>query len=394
MIRLTDRINEEKRKQENEDIKQDLLNRVIDWQGLNPDQFGDLLLSDKFIMPKPMVGPRTYHLYLFENYLVCCKELSKKKRRSTTSILFNSSGFNSNPTLNYSTGALFALKGSIQVSLLHSIVNTSVEEEQQFGLEVNWMDGPHTMEVFALKCMNIEQVNRWKDRLDKYVVGETLCDEEGFGLLSSSTPSTTASQTSSSIETVVGLAPLVTIRRNRVMSIDLALTAPLSPPFVSPLDMLGVIKGGCGTLEYRNSPLPSTCTYLGDLNDEVIPLSIMDDNGEDGGRSASPLPDLDTVSINESDVTFHATEKIFVTCHFENHIFSIPLATHSLDEYQQAPVTYLKSQLQQRLTQEFGVKMDKLLDFFRCDEDGDFVSIHDHDHSSNSWNYLKDIYIF
>jgi len=84
--RVADRVNETRRKQENEAIVKDLERRVEDWKGHKISQFGQLLLEDVFIMSKED-SEREYHVYLFQKILLCCKESNTKKPPSRSSPL-------------------------------------------------------------------------------------------------------------------------------------------------------------------------------------------------------------------------------------------------------------------------------------------------------------------
>ncbi|RKO99329.1 hypothetical protein CXG81DRAFT_14651, partial [Caulochytrium protostelioides] len=73
IVHVTQRVNEVKRMEENRLARQDLIDRIEDWCGLDANDFGELLLSDKF----PMLSAGTeslYHLFLFDHILLCCAE--------------------------------------------------------------------------------------------------------------------------------------------------------------------------------------------------------------------------------------------------------------------------------------------------------------------------------
>lgn len=87
-----------------------------------------------------------YHIYLFENVLVCCKELpstNKKRPEDTT----------------------FALKGNIYMKSVLQIKDTSSPENQVFELKVFWRESTN-VETFVLQCLNQEQVALWKTRFE------------------------------------------------------------------------------------------------------------------------------------------------------------------------------------------------------------------------------------
>ncbi|KAJ3021113.1 hypothetical protein HKX48_009208 [Thoreauomyces humboldtii] len=158
--RVTDLVNEEKRQEENRRIKQNVMERVEDWKGLNTAEFGDLLLSDKFPMNNGD-AEKDFELFLFENILLCCKDTSRKRK--------NKKGAKDETT--------YALKGNIYIERVDSIANETSPAQQRFQLKVFWRDGMD-MESFVLRCRNAEQVKLWKGRL------ETLLDVERLRKLS------------------------------------------------------------------------------------------------------------------------------------------------------------------------------------------------------------------
>jgi cell division control protein 24 len=115
------------------------------------DDFGDLLLHDKFPMVSNQVE-REYTLFLFQRIMLCCKDVVKKKKKK---------GAKEEPPS-------YSLKGNIYITSIGGVVDTSKPEQQLFGLQVFWKDGTE-METFALNCRNIEQVKLWMDRLEKLV---------------------------------------------------------------------------------------------------------------------------------------------------------------------------------------------------------------------------------
>ncbi|KAJ3107852.1 hypothetical protein HDU96_007763 [Phlyctochytrium bullatum] len=152
--RVTERVNEMKRVEENRQMKNELTEKMEDWKGLKPNDFGALLLYDRFIMISNEVE-KEFNLYLFEQILLCCKDMTKSRRKSTK----REKG---------SDGPQFALKGNIFVNSIASVQDTSDPSIGYFGLKVHWKDVTD-MENFALKCRNEEQVRLWKDRMEKQI---------------------------------------------------------------------------------------------------------------------------------------------------------------------------------------------------------------------------------
>ncbi|CAG8480089.1 2244_t:CDS:2 [Ambispora gerdemannii] len=150
--RVTDRVNETRRKQENEAVVKDLERRVEDWKGHKISDFGSLLLEDVFIMSKDD-SEREYHVYLFERILLCCKETAKQNPRST--IIKNN---------RRQKRASLQLKGRIFIHNITAVVNNS--RSGLWSIKVFWR-GDTEMESFSLKCRNDEQLKQWHAALEK-----------------------------------------------------------------------------------------------------------------------------------------------------------------------------------------------------------------------------------
>ncbi|KAI8811926.1 Dbl homology domain-containing protein, partial [Cladochytrium replicatum] len=153
--RVGEHINEQKRRDENRHLKQDLVEKMEDWKNLNPDEFGELLLTDKFSM-RTNDTDREYFIFLFERMLICCKDAGKKTRKSR-GLTGGLSSSAQQPSMN-----VFQLRGNIDIRLVERVVDTSKPEQQAFGLKVLWRDGKEH-ETFVLKCRNMEQVKLWSE---------------------------------------------------------------------------------------------------------------------------------------------------------------------------------------------------------------------------------------
>nr|KAJ3418851.1 hypothetical protein HK105_007753 [Polyrhizophydium stewartii] len=150
--RVTERVNETKRVEENKGIKQEMVERVEDWKGLRPDDFGNLLLTDKFVMVSNDVE-KEYSLFLFERMFLCLKESKKKRKR------------------NGPEEVVYTIKGNIHISSIGRVDDTSDPSLGFFELVVHWRDIGE-METFPLKCRNQEQATLWKTRLDLLLTSE------------------------------------------------------------------------------------------------------------------------------------------------------------------------------------------------------------------------------
>lgn len=88
--RVASKVNETRRLQENQQIVQELRERVVDWRGIvNVDkQCGALMLHDRVMVRHKSDTPRQVQVYLFEKMLLVCKDVPKKaKKKSLQAIL-------------------------------------------------------------------------------------------------------------------------------------------------------------------------------------------------------------------------------------------------------------------------------------------------------------------
>jgi cell division control protein 24 len=87
-MRVTDKVNETKRREDNRQAVIDLGRRVEDWKGHDIGSFGELLLQETFFVIKND-SEREYNVYLFERIILCCKEsgsVGKKSNKSNSII--------------------------------------------------------------------------------------------------------------------------------------------------------------------------------------------------------------------------------------------------------------------------------------------------------------------
>ncbi|CAG8522326.1 3564_t:CDS:2 [Funneliformis mosseae] len=156
--RVADRVNETRRKQENEAIVRDLERRVEDWKGHKIAQFGSLLLEDVFIMSKED-SEREYHVYLFQRILLCCKENNARRLQSKSTPLIKSNSRKQKRTS-------LQLKGRIFIHNITALLDNSQPQPGSWSLKVFWK-GDIEMESFSLKCRNEEQLKQWQSTLQK-----------------------------------------------------------------------------------------------------------------------------------------------------------------------------------------------------------------------------------
>lgn len=151
--RVTDRVNETQRRQENQLVVVDLERRVEDWKGHSVASFGALMLEDTFQVTKGEVE-REYRVYLFERILLCCKETKDLKKNS------KSMSISKKPKKR----ASLQLKGRIFVNNITDVVPAS--RNGVYSLQV-WWKGDQDQEFFTLRCKNEENLKQWHGGLAK-----------------------------------------------------------------------------------------------------------------------------------------------------------------------------------------------------------------------------------
>jgi hypothetical protein len=77
--RLHAQLNEACIQAENSLIAERLRTRVADWKGHDPANFGELIEEDMFEVVRAG-APREYHVFLFENILLCTRKVVKRKK--------------------------------------------------------------------------------------------------------------------------------------------------------------------------------------------------------------------------------------------------------------------------------------------------------------------------
>ena len=182
--RITDKVNETSRHQANAQVVADLAARVENWKGHTLRSFGDLLLSDTFLVSKGD-SEREFHVYLFERILLCCKEVGgggpatpARSRSKSNSLLkqrqgsFSSSSGSSATSRKDAPRPPLQLKGRIflnNILSIHPLTRTGGTPELPIGsysLQV-WWHGEMELESFSLKCRNEEQLRLWHTTLQR-----------------------------------------------------------------------------------------------------------------------------------------------------------------------------------------------------------------------------------
>ena len=211
--RITDKVNETRRSQENEQVVKNLEARVEDWKGHSLRTFGSLLLSDTFVVSKGD-SEREFGVYLFEHILLCCKDTSTsapyqlsltpgRSRSKSGSRLRQRGGSMSESSASrreqQKPGPL-QLKGRIFLSNIvaiqvlgrrassSSLSAMPTESIGPYTLQV-WWHGELELESFCLRCKNEEQLRMWYSTMQK-LLGELRARRQASAS-QASTPVTT-----------------------------------------------------------------------------------------------------------------------------------------------------------------------------------------------------------
>lgn len=140
-------VNETQRQVENLSIVKDLSERLIDWKGHRLSDFGALLHDG--VLPVIKAGTeREYHLYLFQNIILCCKESVPPKKSMTLSSKKTKPKRNSN----------LILKGRIYMAFITKI---SAIKDNGYFLHIAWGKDVTDTGFFDIRFRNEELLDQW-----------------------------------------------------------------------------------------------------------------------------------------------------------------------------------------------------------------------------------------
>ncbi|CAO3607560.1 unnamed protein product [Cunninghamella blakesleeana] len=149
--RVTEKVNETQRRQENLQMVDQVKRHVDGWKGVSIDHCGQLLLQDKVNFTVNNAS-REMHVFYFENRLIFCKEPKENRLAKTNTISI----------MKKRRGTLEP-KGTIDTHLITMIRNIS--ENGEFILYFEWKDNENRQ--FSLKFRNEEQCKLWETTLYK-----------------------------------------------------------------------------------------------------------------------------------------------------------------------------------------------------------------------------------
>lgn len=148
-------VNETQRRIDNISIANDLRERLVDWKGHDMDGFGALLYDGVFPVIKAG-SERTYHLYMFERIILCCKEVVQSKKSMTLTTKKSKPPKPSN----------FTLKGRIYVTF---ITEVTCSTKNGYILHLAWGEDASDNGSFDIRFRNDEQLDQWYSTIKKLV---------------------------------------------------------------------------------------------------------------------------------------------------------------------------------------------------------------------------------
>ncbi|KAI9271781.1 hypothetical protein BDA99DRAFT_602523 [Phascolomyces articulosus] len=232
--RVTSKVNETKRRQENMVYVEDLLRRILDqsWKGAIPS-YGCLLLHERFVLYRNDVDYSVL-MYLFEKSLFICTDekdthaSSNNKKSNGISSVTKKKKSSSNKDSHHSNNSGLNVKGRIFISQLVQV--TDVSQTGLWSLRIYWSERdpkPYSIQSFnlksfILKCRNGEQLRQWEAALSKLIQNEKRLSRESRTAAEAlvwkhqqpSTASLLSTTTDGSATLVPSIAPASTVTTN------------------------------------------------------------------------------------------------------------------------------------------------------------------------------------
>ncbi|OAC98733.1 hypothetical protein MUCCIDRAFT_149671 [Mucor lusitanicus CBS 277.49] len=183
--RVTKKVNETKRLQENQLVVQDLKKRIVDDTTTSPtiivESAGSLLLHDKFTLQRhDNDHSREMVVFLFQKVILICKEIKDVNKNAITIKKKRKEGS-------------LVLRGKVFLSRIEHVKGSS-SQNGHYTLHLSWMEGE--AQNILLKCRNDEQLRQWLGVIIELKESTTKppLDNDDTPVVSSSTSSSSNSQ--------------------------------------------------------------------------------------------------------------------------------------------------------------------------------------------------------
>lgn len=129
-------------------IVRDLQQRVVDWAGVSPSNFGALRIHDTLTIRKG-IQEKQFGVYLFEEAIICIGE--QRRRRM----------FGSLPVFGSKPAPSLCLKGRIFIRHINRIRDTSMNDEQILTIETS----AGNIETFTIAFTDECSLKKWYSEL-------------------------------------------------------------------------------------------------------------------------------------------------------------------------------------------------------------------------------------
>ncbi|KAJ3237267.1 hypothetical protein HDU81_009773 [Chytriomyces hyalinus] len=157
--RVTAKLNESKREDENRRLRSDLLQNLEE-SALKPKLIGNLLLSEYLSLAiHSNEQYQELHTYLFENAILCCRRETKLTRRAISLNLFKPAS----PEPNIHS---FILIKTIKTSSILRVEDTSDPSLSIYSIDIHCRDKVSTSKL-SINFRNSEQLTLWTSRIEK-----------------------------------------------------------------------------------------------------------------------------------------------------------------------------------------------------------------------------------
>ncbi|KAI9845986.1 MAG: hypothetical protein M1837_004392 [Sclerophora amabilis] len=179
---ILERANSAIDKQQRQIAVEDVIARVEDWKGHNPNNFGDLLLYGNHTVLKSdgrSDVEKEYKIYLFECILLCCKDLNHNKPKNKVM---------SKSATEKKTKPKLQLKGRIFMQNVTDILK--LQKPGSYTIQIFWKGDPG-VENFVIRFINEEVMNKWYEQVDEQRKAFTSAPNIGKGKWNGNMPSDT-----------------------------------------------------------------------------------------------------------------------------------------------------------------------------------------------------------
>ncbi|KAI8332227.1 hypothetical protein BC941DRAFT_402712 [Chlamydoabsidia padenii] len=170
--RVAAKVNETRRRQENLVIVRQLKDQIDDWPASDIDDFGPLLLHDKFIVYRGDPG-RELIVYLFEKCLFVCRE--EKEKEPTPHGKDGHSSKKSNKKNKKKDSVSASSASSLILMSRVAQVNDTSQDGGAWTLQIFWSEKflqpgqQFRLDSFTLKCRHQEQLQLWESSLNRLI---------------------------------------------------------------------------------------------------------------------------------------------------------------------------------------------------------------------------------